>query len=354
MSDTKKETTGDSTHNVVRTTTEEWAVVEPTSPDKVSSDVSEEKDESEPETEESTPTDVVAIFDASGSMSSGRNGYVSTLNEYTCRLVDQAHPNSTYTLTFFDTERKKDLEYVRIRKVRDAVSLKNLVPLKLVEYQPDGMTPLYETIMRVLAETEERKSSHRKMVIILTDGHDNSHLTVDAKATREEVRVRIEALKEQGWQFVFLGVGLDACAMGRAMGVEFNVSCDDQKAFQSTIPQLARATTSCGATQLGVLRQMSDTGVYTPSKLRRQQAGNFGGFDPLNTTLSGMNHASSAPILPFPRRSMTTGDVDSMPPSLGGSLFSPCPPLSQAMVTETEDGETDLPPLEEVGSVSEQ
>lgn len=93
--------------------------------------------------------------------------------------------------------------------------------------QPRGETPLNDavafTIDRVgaeLATLPERERPGQVIVVIVTDGLENSSLEYIGDAGAARVREKVGHQRERyGWHFEFIGIGIDAWATGGAIGM---------------------------------------------------------------------------------------------------------------------------------------
>lgn len=152
---------------------------------------------------------IAVLLDRSGSMQSiksdtegGFAAYMDQQREVPKRIE--------VTLAQFDTE----YELVYANKPLGDVPKLNL--------QPRGMTALYDATGRLItdigAELAERPEHERPgtvIVVVLTDGHENSskewsHAAVKALITQQQDTYK--------WNFLFLGANMDAVAIGTEMG----------------------------------------------------------------------------------------------------------------------------------------
>jgi uncharacterized protein YegL len=152
---------------------------------------------------------VIAILDMSGSMQGrevetrgGFNAFVTNAQE------DQrdAGGKITLSLTCFDTE---------FEQVYPPTPVERVKPIGSKEYTPRGMTALLDAIGLTLSPLRFPKDE-KVMVIITTDGMENS----SHEWTPESVKKLIEAKEKLGWEFLFLGVGLDAFAASKSFASE--------------------------------------------------------------------------------------------------------------------------------------
>lgn len=92
-------------------------------------------------------------------------------------------------------------------------------PLSTEDYSPRAQTPLIDASIETLslAETKAVKDDPDQVVmVVLTDGKENA----STENTSEELKSLIEKKREAGWEFVFLGVGIDAWGASRESGYE--------------------------------------------------------------------------------------------------------------------------------------
>ena len=149
--------------------------------------------------------EVTVILDRSGSMQSlaeatvkGFNGYVSELPKGTpVTLVQFDAPNDT-----------PDIDEVFSRKPAEDIVL--------ADYEPRGWTPLLDAVGITVSKARDLKSKLDQIVVIVTDGLENA----SREWTREKVRALIEGLEKKGWQFVFMGAGIDAYDEGASIGTQ--------------------------------------------------------------------------------------------------------------------------------------
>lgn len=164
---------------------------------------------------------VVWLVDRSGSMGRVQADVVGGFNAFVedqrkikapCRLSLHQFDSTGLGMSF-DT-------------VYDAVPLADVREMTLADFQPRGMTPLYDAVGRAVTTTQARADAAKAedvVVVIFTDGLENS----SHEYTAEAVRTLVKAKEEAGWTFTFLGAGIDAYAVGSVIGVS---SMNTQKA----------------------------------------------------------------------------------------------------------------------------
>lgn len=173
-----------------------------------------------PLTKETEVTDtsrrlVVVVLDRSGSMFDVKEDTEGGLRAF-LEAQKEAPGLTLVTLRQFDTEHDTVFENVPLAEV------------PAFELRPRGGTALLDavgsTIAAVgeqLAGLEEADRPGEVVVVILTDGHENS----SAEWTLDQVKASITRQQdERGWQFFFLGADQDAFAAGGRMGISRDTS----------------------------------------------------------------------------------------------------------------------------------
>lgn len=150
-------------------------------------------------------TQIIFIFDRSGSMGTVQDTVISGYNEFIDQQKKLATPSDpiTMSLTFFDTKCERVFHDVAI----DAVA-----KLTRATYRPDGMTALYDAIVETI---KQPVSADRVLCVIQTDGEENS----SRRATQHDVADLIKQKTAEGtWTFLYLGADQDAWARAKHMG----------------------------------------------------------------------------------------------------------------------------------------
>jgi uncharacterized protein YegL len=175
---------------------------------------------------------VLFLIDASGSMAAraadvrgGFNSYVEQL-----RLDPRGGPYELTAVTF-DTKATTLFANVALDAV-PALTEKN--------YRTGGMTALMDAVGTGLAELGRGQTRDRYVVIIMTDGEENS----SGRYSSAQVRQMIESRTADGnWTFVYLGADQDAWAAAAKMGVlRGNTARYDGTQTVSTFQQVAAVT----------------------------------------------------------------------------------------------------------------
>lgn len=163
---------------------------------------------------------IVALLDRTGSMAPVRvdtegafNSFITQQQELTAEVGDDVY----VTLHQFDSSTPGNIETVyRLKPLRD------VPPLRL---EPRGFTPLHDAFGKALVDTDATLAKHPPRqrptdvaFVVMTDGQDNC----PGEFTRGDVRRLVEqrqASTDPRWEFIFLGVGIDAFAVGGGYGL---------------------------------------------------------------------------------------------------------------------------------------
>lgn len=158
-------------------------------------------------------TEIVCIIDKSGSMWPLKDDVIGGFNNF---LEEQkkVKGKAKITTTVFDTT--YEILY-------NGKSLNEVEPLNEDTYAPSGMTALLDAVGRTvdevgkrLKDTEEDKRPEKVIVVIMTDGEENSSKEYERKQIKEKIEHQQDKYK---WEFVFLGANIDAFAEANSFGI---------------------------------------------------------------------------------------------------------------------------------------
>ncbi len=155
-------------------------------------------------------TMICLILDRSGSMAGREGDVIGGINTFLSEQQKLPDP-AAIAMVRFDSE--------AIERFRPMVDLKEIKPLTAEDYKPRSGTPLLQTIGQTLLELEEdwkREKPERAIVVIVTDGHENT----PREFTKAQVKQMIEARQESGlWSFIYLGADVNAFDEARGLGI---------------------------------------------------------------------------------------------------------------------------------------
>lgn len=151
-------------------------------------------------------THITVILDRTGSMESIRDDTIGGFNAF---LDEQKNEpgKATMTLVQFDSQDPYEVLH-RFKKI------KKIPHLTRESYVPRASTPLLDAVGRgindlesSLSDIKEEEKPARIVVVIITDGHENS----SREFRKDQIEKMIKEKQEKyDWQFVFLSADLDA------------------------------------------------------------------------------------------------------------------------------------------------
>jgi len=186
-------------------------------------------------------THVVMLLDESSSMTPHQSAVVQTFNEYTQNLK----ASKRVWLSLFKFSAKGWHGAVdtsggpNLREVFENRNLKDTYPLTASQYQPNGMTPLYDAIGKLIKRTKQRLPKEAKVLFVIhTDGQEN----FSKKYNMERIKNLIHRMeKKRGWTFVYLGEGAEAWNAGYDFGID-NVANFSSNMRGAAMDKLSTAT----------------------------------------------------------------------------------------------------------------
>jgi uncharacterized protein YegL len=160
----------------------------------------------------SNRTELVFILDRSGSMGGLESDTIGGFNS-TLEKQKQLEGEARVTTVLFDD---------KYEILHDRIPVNEVRPLTDEDYYVRGCTALLDavgrTIDRVVLAQKASKEEYRAdkvMFVIITDGLENA----SRKYSYGKVKMMIEARRELGWEFMFLGANIDAAAEAERLGI---------------------------------------------------------------------------------------------------------------------------------------
>lgn len=152
---------------------------------------------------------VTFLLDRSGSMQACKGATIEGFNGYVATLQEEKETKILFTFLTFDTG--------SLDKIYVAEPIGKVAKLTEATYLPRGGTPLIDAAVKTIRATSAALNggNDRVVVCIQTDGQENS----SSEHTLEELRALIAEKAAAGWQFLFMGAGIDAYAQGAALGI---------------------------------------------------------------------------------------------------------------------------------------
>jgi len=170
-------------------------------------------------------TELVFILDRSGSMSGLES---DTIGGFNAMIREQKKQDGKVLVTTVLFDSKTEV-------LHDRLDLDRIPEMTEKDYAVGGCTALLDAIGETVRHIEgihryARKEDvpARTMFVITTDGMENA-----SKAyTLDQVKRRVEAKQEEGWEFLFLGANIDAIATAESFGIRkeraTNYRCDSR------------------------------------------------------------------------------------------------------------------------------
>ena len=153
-------------------------------------------------------TELVFILDRSGSMGGLESDTIGGFNSL-LEKQKKVEGKCNLTTVLFD----HDYELLH-----DRINIQAVSPLTEKDYYVRGSTALLDAVGRTISKIEhvqettaEEYRAGKVMFVIITDGMENA----SREYTTKKVKSMIEAEKEKGWEFVFLGANMDAVETAR-------------------------------------------------------------------------------------------------------------------------------------------
>jgi hypothetical protein len=153
---------------------------------------------------------VAFLLDRTGSMENIKNDTIGSFNAYIGGLKS-GDEDIQFVFSQFDSERGTS--------VSPRQSIKEVPLLTQETYYPRGGTNLidaaYQTIQNISEFVQTQMTKPRVIICVQTDGEENA----STKYTWEQLNSLVKAKQELGWQFNFMGAGIDAYKQANRMGI---------------------------------------------------------------------------------------------------------------------------------------
>ncbi len=157
-------------------------------------------------------TELVFILDRSGSMGGLESDTIGGFNSLIEKQKKQEGECYVSTVLFDNVS----------EVIHDRVKLEDVKPLTEKEYYVRGCTALIDAIGGAIRHIENIHKYARPedvpahtMFVITTDGMENA----SRKYTSDEVKKMVEARKECGWEFLFIGANIDSVETAGRFGI---------------------------------------------------------------------------------------------------------------------------------------
>lgn len=192
-------------------------------------------------------TQLVFILDRSGSMTGLESDTIGGFNSMLKKQKEE-EGECIITTVLFDHE---------VELLHDRIDIRAVRPLTKQDYTVRGSTALLDAIGKTIHKignaeknTAEEYRAEKVMVVIITDGEENSSRFYSLR----EVKHMIERQKERyGWEFIFLGANIDAVETATRFGIDRDMAVDyvpDAEGVELNFRMMSEAVASyraCGS-----------------------------------------------------------------------------------------------------------
>ena len=159
-------------------------------------------------------TDITILLDRSGSMESIKEATIKAFNSF---LLEQKQAETKATLSLIQFDDRYEVLYTE-------ENIKNAKKLNKKNFEPRGMTALYDAIGTMINQTktrlkQEQYKPKKVLVVILTDGLENA----SREFSHTQIAKKIRTLENKHhWHFIFLAANQDAVLEGAKFGIQEN------------------------------------------------------------------------------------------------------------------------------------
>ena len=159
----------------------------------------------------SIPLSILFIMDSSGSMVAMGDEPLQGLNDFYKKQNETG--NFMSTLCFFSSD---------VKFIHKNISGKDIPILTNNDYNPNGMTALYDAIGESVNYQLEQNPKN-VLVVILTDGEENA----SSKYTKKDIKKLLEKMEtENGWKIMYLGANQDSFKVANGIGINNSSNYD--------------------------------------------------------------------------------------------------------------------------------
>ena len=161
-----------------------------------------------------TLTEIVYILDRSGSMSGLEADTIGGFNSMIEKQKQTGEKAYVSTVLFDD----------RTEVIHDRVPIEKVDKITSKEYFVRGSTALLDAvggaikhIINIHKYAREEDRPDKTIFVITTDGMENASMNYNYKQVKKMIE---KEQKEYGWEFIFIGANIDACAEAERFGIK--------------------------------------------------------------------------------------------------------------------------------------
>jgi uncharacterized protein YegL len=158
---------------------------------------------------------VFVALDRSGSMGGEKwTNAIDSLNEYV-KGLQKEEISGDITVIAFDSDGMLGGDVkARLTPIAESADITYFKRIDPDVLYPAGGTPLYDAAGHVMNLALE-KNSKRTVVVILTDGEENT----SKEYTQAKIKEKVKALEEKKWEVIFLGANFDVTTYTQNSGL---------------------------------------------------------------------------------------------------------------------------------------
>ena len=157
-------------------------------------------------------TVVAFVLDESYSMLKVAHDTVDGFNDYMATLKKDPSQTILHLMTFNSVNVGVPYNFEDLSEVSD---------LDILDYRPDGNTPLLDAVGATIKETEKflevsNLNDPQVLVTIMTDGWENASRAY----THESITQMISEKESMGWEFTYLGAAVSSWSEANRLGIK--------------------------------------------------------------------------------------------------------------------------------------
>ncbi len=156
-------------------------------------------------------TEVVFVLDRSGSMSGMES---DTIGGFNGLLEKQKKEKGSAYITTVLFDQKYEI-------LHDHLNINDVEKITEEDYYARGCTALLDAVGRTIEKMDgivKHTKTNKVMFVIITDGYENA----SRQYSRRDIKGMVEARKEKGWEFIFLGANIDSFDEAESLGISRN------------------------------------------------------------------------------------------------------------------------------------
>ena len=113
-------------------------------------------------------------------------------------------------------------------------------------YNPTGCTALFDAITTTINNTLESKEPNTKIMVIITDGQENSSSKYRNKKELKKLVTKVET--ENEWKVIFLGVNIDGFSDAHDININLNRISEFDQTHKGSLLELCRTASDAANT----------------------------------------------------------------------------------------------------------